>query len=305
VSHERDPLLYPKISIITPSLNQGAFIEQTIQSILNQGYPNLEYIIVDGGSQDNSVEVIRRYAAHLAFWSSEPDRGQSHAINKGLQHATGSIIGYLNSDDQLLPDTLMFVADHLADPHIPWLAGGCTFTNSIGETLGQWLPSAPPMGGRLFLAVVQPWGAPQPACFWKRELFEHHGCFREDLHYVFDTEFQVRLVLAGEIPLLEQRILANAFIHPTSKTGSSRGAFWKEDRQLINLLGDRLPPKQRKVGETLLWLVDVHNPQRIGQPAPSLSEYMNSLIYAPDVIGRASLGAAMRVLGLRKWHNQR
>lgn len=105
----------PRITVVTPSFNQGQFIEQTIRSVLMQGYPNLEYMIFDGGSSDGSVETIRKYENHLAYWQSEPDRGQSHAINKGFKRSTGQIICWLNSDDYFLPDTLKTVAESLAD----------------------------------------------------------------------------------------------------------------------------------------------------------------------------------------------
>src|SRR6266550_8991921 len=96
----------PKISIVTPSFNQGRFLEETILSVLNQNYANLEYIIIDGGSDDESVEIIRRYEDRLAFWISEKDRGQVHAINKGLEQATGAIFAFINSDDVYLPGPL-------------------------------------------------------------------------------------------------------------------------------------------------------------------------------------------------------
>src|SRR5262245_43472888 len=94
---------WPRISVVTPSFNQGKFIEETIRSILLQGYPNLEYIVIDGGSTDNSLEVIKRYSPWLSYWVSEKDRWQSHAINKGMSHATGDIVAWLNSDDLYLP----------------------------------------------------------------------------------------------------------------------------------------------------------------------------------------------------------
>ena len=123
---------YPKISVITPSYNQGIYIEETIQSVLNQNYPNLEYIIIDGGSSDSTVEVIKKYESKIDFWVSEKDKGQADAINRGFAKATGDILCWLNSDDYFFPDTLKYVAsqlniekkeilfgevDHIFEPH--------------------------------------------------------------------------------------------------------------------------------------------------------------------------------------------
>ena len=102
---------YPKISIVTPSYNQGQFIEETILSVLDQDYPDLEYLIIDGGSTDNTIDIIRKYSKHLTYWVSEPDRGQSHAINKGFAICTGEIFNWLNSDDLLLNNALSSVAE--------------------------------------------------------------------------------------------------------------------------------------------------------------------------------------------------
>src|SRR6266850_561949 len=114
----------PKISIVTPSFNQGRFLEETILSVLNQGYPNLEYILIDGGSSDQSLEVIRRYEEHLAYWISEKDRGQVDAINKGLNRSSGDIFAFINSDDVYLPGTFAAVAEYFeADSRREWVCG--------------------------------------------------------------------------------------------------------------------------------------------------------------------------------------
>src|SRR5438105_6022991 len=115
---------WPKISIVTPSYNQGQFIEETIRSVLLQGYPDLEYIIIDGGSQDESVEIIKKYEPWLTYWVSEQDRGQSHAINKGFDRSTGLILGWLNSDDVLLPNALATVAVAMPRPEEPVVIAG-------------------------------------------------------------------------------------------------------------------------------------------------------------------------------------
>src|ERR1044071_6569232 len=113
-----------KLSIITPSFNQGRYLEETILSVLNQGYQPLEYIVIDGGSTDESVSIIRRYEHHLAYWVSEKDRGQVHAINKGLEKATGDIFAFLNSDDLYLPGAFRAVMEHFREkPDCEWLCG--------------------------------------------------------------------------------------------------------------------------------------------------------------------------------------
>src|SRR6266404_3514026 len=109
---------HPRITVVTPSYNQAKFVEATIQSVLDQGYPNLEYIIMDGGSKDGSVEIIRRYEKHLAYWVSEKDNGPSDAIGKGFARSTGSILAYLNSDDLYMPGSLKAIADAMSDPNV-------------------------------------------------------------------------------------------------------------------------------------------------------------------------------------------
>src|SRR5215211_7462751 len=136
----------PKLTIITPSFNQGRFIEQTIRSVLDQGYDNLEYLIVDGGSTDETLEVLRRYEDRLAWWVSEPDEGQTDALNKGLRRATGDYVAYINSDDYYLPGAFAQAIEQLERSNARWAAGRARYVGPDGELLEVWEPAPPPTG---------------------------------------------------------------------------------------------------------------------------------------------------------------
>src|SRR5215510_10796033 len=181
-----------KLSIITPSYNQGRFLEETILSVLNQGYEPLEYIVIDGGSTDESVEVIKRYENHLTYWVSERDRGQVHAINKGLERATGEFFGFLNSDDLYLPGTFNAVMKHFAEhPKCEWLCGDTVMFGEGYET--QIIHSVVPKSAAHCLSWA--YKAPQPGHFWKTEIVK--AGFEERWNYDFDHDMYVRLLLAG------------------------------------------------------------------------------------------------------------
>jgi glycosyltransferase involved in cell wall biosynthesis len=189
----------PRISIITPSLNQAKFIEQAISSVLQQGYPNLEYIVIDGGSTDGSIETIRKFESSIAYWVSEKDRGQAHAINKGLQRATGDIIAYLNSDDYYLAGALLRVAEHfICHPEVDLFHGRCRVVDERGANIGVRSGSITSYGEILDLWDIW-WNKRnfvQPEVFWTKRITDKIGPFREDLHWVMDYEYWARMLRA-------------------------------------------------------------------------------------------------------------
>lgn len=181
---------YPKISIITPSYNQGQFIEQTILSVLGQQYPNVEYIIMDGGSTDNTVEIIKKYEHQISYWQSKKDGGQSIAINDGFKKSTGDILYWLNSDDMLMPGALFRMANYfLLNPNAIYF-GNCLHFN---EKSGGIYPYGSNVQERFFkypLSLVDT--IIQPSSFWSKSIWQKVGLLREDLHFGFDWEWFLR-----------------------------------------------------------------------------------------------------------------
>jgi glycosyltransferase involved in cell wall biosynthesis len=232
----------PKLSIVTPSLNQAAFLERTIRSVLDQDYENLEYLIVDGSSTDGSVEIIERYADRLAWWVSEPDDGQTDALNKGLNRVTGEIVAYINSDDYYLPGAFDSAVGALAASEALWAVGAARFVDSDGRLTEVWRPEQPPSARHWW--ILYPWGVPQAATFWRREAFQRYGAFRRDMHYVFDTEFGLRLLFAGELPVTIDRELAVRVVHEDAKSWDRR-PFDREEKQLVRLYGHELTAPER------------------------------------------------------------
>jgi glycosyltransferase involved in cell wall biosynthesis len=187
----------PLVSIVTPSYNQGQFLEATIRSVLDQDYPNIEYIVMDGGSTDDSISILRRYADQIAHWESQPDRGQAHAINKGLQVAKGSILGWLNSDDLLLPETVSQVVETFCDdPDTDVVYGRL---ERIDEE-GRLVPTPILPKDRVEFSkkyILSECIVNQPGAFWRREMMAKAGLLNEGLHYVLDYEYWIRLALLG------------------------------------------------------------------------------------------------------------
>lgn len=211
---------WPRITIVTPSFNQVQWLETTIRSVLLQGYPNLEYIVVDGASTDGSVDVVRKYDAWLDDWRSEPDGGQPDAINKGLAAATGEILGWINSDDLLMPGALRHVAllTRERPDAVAWV-GGCYRIDTDGRVTDTILPRG------LDRDTLADWGKEgffyQPSCFFAAGPWREIGSLDERLEYGFDVDLWLKLAERGPFVGTDE-VLSAALFHPLAKSGQGR-----------------------------------------------------------------------------------
>ena len=241
----------PRLTVITPSLNQAQYLERALRSVLDQGYPDLEYIVMDGGSTDGSVEILRRYDDRLSYWVSQPDEGQSWAINRAIERATGDVIAYINSDDYYLPGAFDAALPYFDDPSVRWVAGATEYWEEDG-TLETILLPRHPEGWRVPW-VHGPWYVAQASSFWRRDVFEEFGLLREDLRFVFDTEFGVRLALAGLLPLTFNRSLAVRYLHGEAKSATP-AAFRREWSKVAKQLRRNLSWRERALYPPSLFL---------------------------------------------------
>ncbi len=219
---------WPKISIVTPSFNQGHFLEETIRSVLLQNYPNLEYIIIDGGSNDNSVDIIKKYEPWLSYWVSEKDNGQAHALNKGLERCTGEIFNWINSDDYLTAGSLKIIAENI--DNFDALAGAVMNFDAISETVIQ---SAELLVKKMIngdMTVIYQ----QPGTWLRTEKLKHVGRLNENLLYCFDWLMTINYL--NKYPKINYvtETLAQFRLHKESKT-VKHGAEFRREMLLISL----------------------------------------------------------------------
>jgi len=252
--------------VVTPCYNQKRFVEQTIRSVLCQNYPNLEYIIIDGGSTDNSVEIIKKYEKHLAYWVSEKDRGQSHAINKGFAKTTGGILSWLNSDDIYNINAFSEAAKwYISSPDYEWMVGACQLISEDGLAIKLLKPRVS-VNPAYFMA--QPFAigkknqpeCPQPSTFLKRHQWLKTGSLNETLNFAMDYEYWIRLTINGFKPKPTHKILSNFRIHAESKTMKENGWFLKEQIGIIYCHMPKLPLFERLI---MRWRLHKHHCQQV------------------------------------------
>lgn len=241
----------PLVSIVTPSYNQAQFLEETMLSVLNQEYPKIEYIVIDGDSSDGSADIIRKYSDRLACWVSEPDKGQANAIQKGFARASGEILAFLNSDDAYLPGTVNTAVEALqADLELAMIHGDSIFVDAAGEQIGRKAG----LGGDFlshFLQQSNP--ISQPSTFFTRDAYELVGGIDPTLHMAMDYDLWCRIGLRG-MKMRHLPIDLSLFrIHDQSKTKLNVVAFAEERWRLLEqylddpVLGPILAPYRRRL----------------------------------------------------------
>lgn len=209
--------MLPRISLVTPSYNQAAFLEATIQSVLAQNYPNLEYMVFDGGSTDGSVEILRRYENHFAYWTSERDAGQSDALNRGFARATGEIFGWLNSDDVLLPNALQTIGAYFAQHReCDFVAGDGIFINADGSRELFYVRAAAYTFRDLLHYDADKY-LPQPSVFFTRRAFAAVGGLDVSLRYGMDLDLWLRMRRQFELHYIPN-CLAQMRLHGDAKS---------------------------------------------------------------------------------------
>lgn len=226
----------PLVSIVTPSYNQQKYLEDSILSVLNQDYQNLEYFVIDGGSTDGSLEIIRKYNDKLAGWVSEPDQGQTDAINKGFHRSQGEIMAWLNSDDLYHPGAVRSAVEFLqTNPEIGLVYGDTDLIDGSGRKIGRFNAQQTSyqrlMRGGVYI--------PQPAAFWRRELWERSGPLDPSYYFAMDYDLWVRFAKISPIHYTPQ-LWASFRIHGDGKTTVSDDRCWPEMKRVYQREGGRI-----------------------------------------------------------------
>ena len=226
---------WPRISIVTPSYNQAQYLEEAIRSVLLQGYPNLEYIVMDGSSTDGSVEILRKYEPWLTYLHIGPDEGQAAAIKDGFERATGEILAWLNSDDRYRPGALHRVAHFfLTHPKVVFGNGDVNFVDNSGQWIKRMFARKP---NRFLTSNLGVHGWPQQGCFWRRWVYERVGGIDPSLHFCMDLDLFIRLIGTGPGRRIPGPPLGDFRIHDQAKSSNLREVAIEETTMIIKKYG--------------------------------------------------------------------
>jgi glycosyltransferase involved in cell wall biosynthesis len=240
----------PKVSIVIPSYNQGLFLERAVQSLIKQQYPVLEILAVDGGSTDGSRGILERYSPYLDYWCSEPDRGQTHALNKGFDRASGEIMGWLNSDDELVPGALFRVAEFFSGrPHVDVVYGHRILINEDEMEIGRW--TLPPHDTRVLSWTDY---IPQETLFWRRRLWNRIGAkLDERFQFAMDWDLLLRFRDAGAKMVRLPLFIGLFRVHERQKTCAEINSTGFHEMQRLRTRSIGYTPSQRRVALGVLW----------------------------------------------------
>jgi glycosyltransferase involved in cell wall biosynthesis len=226
---------WPRISIVTPSYNQGRFLEEAIRSVLLQKYPNLEYIVMDGGSDDESGSILQKYDRFISYWQSKPDDGQADALRQGFELASGDILAWINADDFYEPVAFSQIAHFFTEhPDTVLTNGDINLVSEDGAFLRKIYAMRPSF---FFAANLGQHGWPQQGCFWRRNAYETVGGINSDYQFCMDLDLFTRLVRYGKSRRFSGKPLANFRLHPSSKTANLQGTLRQEKASIITRYG--------------------------------------------------------------------
>jgi GT2 family glycosyltransferase len=294
------------VSIITPSYNQASYLEQTIQSVLEQDYARIEYLVIDGASTDSSVEIIRKYADRFAYWVAEKDNGQAEAINKGLRRAKGEILGWLNSDDYYLPNTISAVVKVFEEnPEAVMVYGDMLAVNAHGQTLNILRYKQYSLEDLLCFQIIG-----QPSVFFRRSALEKAGMLDTTFHFLLDHHLWIRLAQQGRILHVPQ-IWSAARYHAAAKNRARAAEFGREAFRVLDWAKG-----QPGLAETVLGVerrarasahrVDARYLLDGGKPASALKAWFRALlIHPPTALARLNIfiSAIFDLIGLGRLRN--
>ena len=294
------------VSIITPSYNQASYLEQTIQSVLEQDYPRLEYIVVDGASTDNSFEIIKKYNDRLAYWISEKDSGQAEAINKGLARAGGEILAWLNSDDYYLPNTISEVVKCFEEnPEAVMVYGDMLAVNEAGQTINVLRYKQLSLEDLLCFQIIG-----QPSVFFRGSALEKTGPLDTSFHFMLDHHLWIRLAQQGRILHVPQ-VWSAARYHAQAKNRARAAEFGREAFRVLNwaksqpALAETISGVERRALASAnrydaRYLLDG------GQPVPALGAWFRAFsLHPPTALARLNIfiSAILELMGLGKLRN--